>query len=161
MFERHSVVAVVLMAALILVAGCREVPGTVAPGSSSSAAMEDRDLFSLGGTRYAESIPGTDTYYICEVRFTLPGGSRTYTLEELLALEKQGLLEGSDRVDRVLVRLAGPVPESEVLSGRTTIWFSEPEEEEQPPPCPRCWVWDPVAHECKCETLSCVKCLWR
>lgn len=139
--------------------GCQEIRDSVTSATKESTADEERDLFYVAGTRFAESVPGTDLFYVYEVRFTRPGDEVVYTLEELTSMEEQGFLLDEDPIDQVWIRSETPVPGSEILGARTVLRFNQ-DPEGRPGMCPRCWTWDSVNRVCECG-WGCVKCLFR
>ena len=157
--NRVGMVVILMAVLLLVVGGCKGTSDLASPGRVNVPA-EEPDFFHVDGTRYAESIPGTDMYYVYEVHFQLIGDETAYALEEMFDLEKMGLLNEQDSINRVWIRSGNPVPQEDVLDCGTTIMFNNNESEENHD-CPAGHSWDPVARECICDSWGCVKGMFR
>jgi hypothetical protein len=109
----------------------------------------------LGGTWYAKSLPGTHRYDVYEVRFCLKGEQKARTFEELLSLERRGLLGEGDEVIPRWVRTKEAVSEEEILRCETRVLLRESRPPSEPPyVCPCCRTND-------CDTWGCIKTCFR
>jgi len=150
MSKRIAMTAGLLVVALVLAASsCREASETVAPEGGEQIREETPEFFHLGGTRYAETVPGTNMYYVYEVRFCLAGEKETYTLREIRSLKEEGRLEDDVEFRAVWYRTNEPVPERELAPSGGGFRFTRLATQEAPPKCPPCTYWDPVDRECK------------
>jgi len=144
-------IAGLLVVALVLAASsCREVPETQDLAVAPTLSGDDQDAVQLETAWYAKRVPGSDRYDVYEVRFWLKGEQKPRTFEELLLLERQGLLQEEDEVSSIWILSEEGVSEEEILQRQTRHKPPNPEPA-QPHPCDGCDCDPPT-------TWGCVKC---
>lgn len=156
--NRVGMVVILMTVLLLVIGGCKGTSDLASPGRVNIP-DEEPDFFHVDGTRYAESIPGTDMYYVYEVHFQRVGEEVTYTLEEMLDMEEMGLLNEQDSINRVWIRSENPVPQEDVLDCGTTIMCTMRLAADRQP-CPPCETWNPTLRKCECN-WGCWKCKFR